>query len=185
MTDRHDPLAGLAQHRLHLAAGLALARPGAHRADGDHRLRALDHGVVGPEQTEVGPQGVGERRAVHDVLVGHVAVGEHDLLDAVLLHELRHLGLVAGRDAVGVQPAGQLGGVLAVLDVRDLGRGERHDLVLLVVAEVGVEVVEVAPRSSHDEDFRAFGHAHSCGLWVPPRHDPLSGRRSEDLVDVR
>ena len=100
---------------------------------------------------------------MHHVLVGHVAVGEHDLLHAVLLDQLRHLRLVVDRDALGVQPAGQLGRVLAVVDVRDLRRREGDDLVRFVVAEVRVEVVEVPARGAHDEDLRLVGHAHSSG----------------------
>ena len=46
VTDADDLLAGLAQHGLDLARGLALAGAGAHGADGDHRLGALDHDLV-------------------------------------------------------------------------------------------------------------------------------------------
>ena len=57
VTDGDDLLAGLAQHGLDLARGLALAGAGAHGADGDHRLGRLDHRVVGAHQAKVGSPG--------------------------------------------------------------------------------------------------------------------------------
>ena len=185
VTDADDLLAGLAQHGLDLARGLALAGAGAHGADGDHRLGALDHDLVRAHQHEVGAERVHQRRAVHDVLVGHVGVGEDDDFDAVLLDELGHLGLVVDRDAVRVVRTGELGRVLAVVDVRDLRGREGDDLVLLPLAEVGVEVVEVATRGSHDEDFGSLCHAHSCGCRSLRATILVSGRRSEHFVDVR
>ncbi len=56
------------------------------------------------------------------------------------------------RDAVGVERSGERGGVAAVVDARDLGGGEGDDLVVGVVAEHGVEVVEIATAGAHDDD---------------------------------
>ena len=139
--------------------GLALAASGSHCADGDDGLRGLDLGVLGPEEGEGGAGGVHEGAEAHDVLVGDVGVGEHALVDLELLDELGEVGLGVDRDSLRVELAGEGGRVLAVVDVGDLRRGEGHDVVVLVVAEEGVEVVEVAPRGSDDDDV-ALGHVN-------------------------
>ena len=64
---------------------------------------------------------------------------------------------------VGVERARQLRRVAAAVDVRDLGRGEGHDPARGVLAEDGVEVVEVAAGGSHDDD--PGGHE---GSFRPP-----------------
>ena len=136
----------------HLAGGLALARAGPDGADGDDGLAALDHRVAGAEEDEVGAGGQDLGGLVHDVLVGDVAVGEMDVVDLVGGDELVELGLGVDRDALGIELAGQGRGILAAFDVRDLGGGEGDDLVVGIVAEEGVEVVEVAPGGAHDDD---------------------------------
>ena len=61
---------------------LALAGPRPHGAHGHHRDRRVEHRRVRPEQREVGPGRQDLARAVHHVLVRHVRVREHDLVDA-------------------------------------------------------------------------------------------------------
>src|SRR5438552_685553 len=77
----------------HLAGGLALARAGPDRAHGDDGDLRLEHGVVRAEQDPGGAGGHGCRRAVHDVLVGDVGVGEHDLVDVQVPDEIGQLVL--------------------------------------------------------------------------------------------
>jgi hypothetical protein len=65
----------------------------------------------------------------------------------------------------------------------DLGSGEAHDLVPLVVAEVGVEIVEIPSRGSQDEDpSRATFHALQIANFGPTNKargpkDPVSSLR--------
>jgi hypothetical protein len=80
---------------------------------------------------------------VHDVLVGHVGVGEHDLVDVLAPDELWQLVLGKDPDAVRVALAGERRRVDAAVDVRDLRRREGDDLDVLPAAVDDVEVVEV------------------------------------------
>jgi hypothetical protein len=91
---------------------------------------------------------------VHDVLVRHVRVGEDDFVDSALAHERLELFLRTDRDPVGIEAAGELGRVHAAVDVRDLCRGERDDVVFVAVAVDDVEVVEVSSCGAGDEDAR-------------------------------
>lgn len=167
VADGDDFLAGLEQGVDNLARGLALAAAGAHGGDADQGLVALDGHLGTAEQGEAGPGGVDDGGLVHHVLVGHVGVGEDDGVDAVGGDQLFDLAFVVDRDTVGVELAGELGRVLAAVDVGDLGGGESDDLELLVVAEVGVEVMEVASGGAHDEDFFLL-HENSPKLrrWI-------------------
>src|SRR5512140_2777625 len=134
------------------AAGLALAGTGPDGANGDDGPAALDHRGAGAEQDEVGPGGLGPGGHVHDVLVGQVAVGEVDVVDLVCGDESLHLGLGLDGDALGIELAGEDRGILAAGDVRDLrGRDSDHPIVG-IVTEIGVEIVEVAPRGAEDQD---------------------------------
>ena len=90
---------------------------------------------------------------MHDVFVGDVAVGEIDLGHAVLLDQGVELFLGEDGDAVGIELAGQDGRVFPAVDVGNLGGGEGDDLEIRIVAEVGVEVVEIAAGRAHDDDF--------------------------------
>jgi hypothetical protein len=55
------------------------------------------------------------------------------------------------RDAVRIAVAGERCRIRAVVDERDLRRGERDDLGIGVVPIDGVEVMEVTPRGTHDQ----------------------------------
>ena len=87
---------------------------------------------------------------MHHVLVRHIGVSEDYLADIILLNKLCKLRFRGDRDASGVKPAGQLPWVAAPFDIWDLRGRKCHDLIAIVIAEIGVEVVEVAPRSTHD-----------------------------------
>ena len=89
---------------------------------------------------------------MHHVLVGHVRVGEHNLLDVVLADEIFELGLRANRNAVRIELTGQQRGVDAPCDVRDLRRREGEHVVLLAAAVDDVEIVEVPPGRTRDDN---------------------------------
>src|SRR6185503_14923217 len=73
-------------------------------------------------------------------------------VDVLLADEARERALVVDRDAVRIAVAGELLRIGAVVDERDLRRGEGDDLVLGSAAVRHVEVVEVAACRAHDED---------------------------------
>jgi hypothetical protein len=95
---------------------------------------------------------------VHDILVGHVGIGEYHLVDLVPADEIYQLVFGVDGDAVWVEAPGQLGRIDATCDVWDLGSSKGHDFVLLVVAKENVKVVKVATGSAHDQD---TGTGHS------------------------
>ncbi len=68
------------------------------------------------------------RSLVHDVLVRHVAVGKHDLVDLQIWIRLYQLAFRVNRDPFRVERSGQSGRILAAFDVRDLGGGKCHHL---------------------------------------------------------
>ena len=167
MADDDHLLPHLLEQVAHVAGGLALATAGAHGADGDDRLAALQHRRPAAHQTEIGPGRHHQRAAVHHVLVGHVGVGEHHLIHFPLADQRRQFRLRVDGNPVGVQFPGQFGGVSPPLDVGYLGGGEGDHLVGRVVAEIDVEVVEVAPGGSHDDDsYPSLAHLKS----PLPRH---------------
>ena len=163
--DDRELLAHLEQDVGHPAGGLALPAARADRADRDDREPALDHRPVRADQLEVGPRGEHDARLVHQILVRHVGVREDHQLDALLLDELLELLLVIDRDALGVERAGELGRILASLDVRDLRRRERDHLVVLVLAVDAVEVVEIPAGRPHDENLRPL-HTHTSASFI-------------------
>ena len=90
---------------------------------------------------------------MHDILVGHIRIREDHLFHAVFFDQLWEVAFGVDGDALRVERSGQLGGIQATFDVRDLGGCESHDLVFLVPAEERIEVMEVAACGAHDEGF--------------------------------
>jgi hypothetical protein len=155
-----DSLTALAEQRGDVPGGLALAAAGADRADGDDGLGGGEGRVVRGEQAEACSSRKRPRGDVHHVLVGHVGIGEDDLVDALVADEVGEVFLGPDRDALWVEIACQLGGIDAAVDVRDLRRGERDDLVLLTAPIDEVEVVEVAaggPRNHYTRARHVYG----------------------------
>jgi hypothetical protein len=84
--------------------------------------------------------------------MGHVAVGEDHVMDALPAAEGVDIGLVHDRDALRIEPPGEGRGVPPPADARDLGGGEGDDLDGRIVPVDDVEVVKVAPGRPQDHD---------------------------------
>ncbi len=151
MADGDDLLAHLLEQVRHVAGGLRLAAARAHRAHRDHRFAGRHHGVPGADQTEVGARSDHRRGLGHHVLIVDVRIGEDDLIHPEIADQVRELAFGMDWDSLRIVRPGQLGGVAAAIDVRDLCRGECDDLVTGVAPEEGVEVVEIAPCGAHDQ----------------------------------
>jgi hypothetical protein len=102
------------------------------------------------------------------VVVGHVRVREHDLIDLVLADQVFELAFGMDRDALGVELTGEERRVDAPGDVRDLRRREGDHLVLLAAAKEDVEVVEVPPGRSCDENSRLH-HVYELCIYTSDR----------------
>ncbi len=157
MPDGHDLLPGLLERRGHGPGRLGLPDAGADRGDGHRRDRGLEHRGVRPEQLEVRARGEHLARPVHHVLVRDVGVREDHVVHVQVDDQPPELVLLVDRDAAGVAVPREDGGVRSVIDVGDLGRGERDDVGLGVVPVDDVEVVEVAAGGSHDQDTTQHG----------------------------
>ena len=118
----------------------------------------VKHRAPRAEQHEVGAGGQGAGGQMHHGGMRDVAVGEHDLVHLLPPADGLEVGLVLDRDPVGIARAGQGGRVATVAGAGDLGPGEGDDVGGGVVAVDHVEVVEVAPRRSQDENARV----HAC-----------------------
>ena len=158
MAQHGDALPGFAEQFGDAPSRLALARARADSADRHRRLRGSEHRLPRRDQLV---RRAGRERAradVHDVFVRDVGVGEDDDVDLVFADELLQRRLRQDRNSFRIQRPRQLGGVAAVVDVRDLRRGERDDLVGRTVPVDEVEVVEVAAGCPCDQD-SSPGHA--------------------------
>jgi hypothetical protein len=69
------------------------------------------------------------------------------------------------RNTLGVSFAGQFGWILSAFNIRDLGCGKRHNVVLFIVPVVGVEVVEIPSRCTYDDDI-ILRHIHISFLFT-------------------
>ena len=143
-----DPQSRLEEYLAHPAGGLALATPGPDGADGHHRLDARQHRGRGPEKAEVRPCRQDGGGLVHHVHMRQIRVGENDFVDVLASDEVGQLCLRDDGNAVGIKRAGKRCRVRAVVDAGNLSGGEGHNLRRVIVAEHGVEVVEVAPSGA-------------------------------------
>ena len=127
MPDEDDVEARVAQDPADAAAGLALPAARPDGADGDDRLRALEHRPLRAEQPEVRAGGEHRRGLVHHLGVREIRVREHDLVDALRADQGGELLLGVDRDPVRVERPGERRRVAAVGDARDLRGGEGDD----------------------------------------------------------
>ena len=159
MSDDHDLPAGSREQLGHPSTGLALSGSGACGAHGYDGLRGFHHRLSGAEQHVGGSGGHRTGAEMHHVLVRDIAVGEHDYVHAVLCDQRFHLALGVDRDAIRVALSRENGRITPPLDVRDLRRREGYDLVVLIAAKEGVEVVKVTSGRAKNEN--ALGHQTS------------------------
>ena len=95
----------------------------------------------------------------------NVAVGEDDLVDRFAPTHVPEIGLVDDGNTVRVAAASKLARIAPTADAGDLGRGERYDLESWVITIHHVEVMEVAPCGTHDDDScRCFTVRHVLAL---------------------
>ena len=161
--------AAAAQMLREKAGHLGLAAPRAHGADRDHREVRLQHRGVRTRKQEARAERECARGQVHDRLVRHVAIGEHDLSHLLAARDGLELALLHDGNALRIEGTRELGRVAPSADARNLGRREGDDLDARVVAIEHVEVVEVAPgRAENDEPGfrRAIGGHGSRSLMM-------------------
>jgi len=124
------------------------------------------------------------RRQLHNVLIADVGIREDNLGHFVFADQLAELRLRNDRDAVGVQLARQRGRITAIVDMRNLRRGEGDDVEIGVVAEVDVEVVKIPPAGARDE--HAFrGHKSLLALVENPERAAANRRRRSSPACAR
>src|SRR5450759_5141568 len=82
---------------------------------------------------------------------GNVRIGENNLFDLVFFDQLEQVGLGKDGNTFWIQFPSKLRRIRATLDVGDLGCSESHHFIVLVIAEIDIEIVEVAPGGAHDE----------------------------------
>src|SRR5881396_15706 len=98
------------------------------------------------------------RNSAPDVRVVDVGVGEDARLGIERLDEPGELVLGKNRDPIRIEFPREGRGILPGLDSRNLRRGKRDDAVRRIVAEVDVEIVEVAARGPEDDDLARLRH---------------------------
>ena len=133
----------------------ALAGTCSRRGDREHRKSRFELGVRGAEQGEARARCLDDTGAVHHVGVRQIAVGQEHEVHRVPSNEIRQLFLRVDRDVGVVAGTGQLLRERALLDERNLIRGEAADAKLRSIAKEPQEVVEVAPRGAHDDAVEA------------------------------
>ena len=158
MAQHGNALPGFAEQFCDAPCRLALTGARADGADRHRRLRRSEHRLPRGDEFVRRARRQRARADVHHVLVRHVRVGEDDHVDLVLADELLERGLRQDRNALWIQRPRQRGGVPAIVDVRNLRRGERDHLVRRAVPVDEVEVVKVAARCARDQH-SSSGHA--------------------------
>ena len=89
---------------------------------------------------------------MHDVHMGHIAIGKHHLVNLSGSAQCLQLGFVDDRHAIGVEPACEFRRVMAPGNPRDLCRRERDNFDRWIVAIDDVKVMKVAACSTQDHD---------------------------------
>ena len=181
MAHHHQLPAQPPQFLRHPARGGALAAAGSHRAHRHYRHPRRHLCAFGPQQPEVGPGRHRPRGQVHHRRVGDVAVGEDYGFRSTLADQRLQLLFCHDGNPFRIERAGQLRRIGAVGDVGNLRGCERHHPVVRVVPIHYVEVVEIPPCCSQNDDplhsrapfpdFLPIGEARDGPF--PPRGYPI------------
>ncbi len=94
---------------------------------------------------------------MHQIIVGHITIREHNLIHIMLFDEFRQLLLGIDRNPFGIPRSRQLRWIPPLLNPRNLSGGECHNIIRSVIAEEDIEIMEVSARSAHDQHF-SFSH---------------------------
>jgi len=89
---------------------------------------------------------------VHHGGVREVAVRQADPVDALVLDQPRRILFRIDGYTASVQMARQCGWIVSPRDVRNLGRREGNHAIGWIVTEDRVEIMEIAPGCTHDND---------------------------------
>src|SRR4029078_1715499 len=116
-------------------------------------------------------------RHMHHMLMGDVAVSEHDFIDGMSAAQSLELRLFEDRDAARVKPPGKGRRIAATIDIGHLSCRESDDLNRRIVAVDDIEIVEVPSGGSHDDDASAPKTALLAGLLQRFRSGKLASRR--------
>ena len=128
----------------------AFTRTGAGGGDGNHGATGLETGVIRPQQHKTRARRLHARGLVHHFTVIEIAVGEKHEFYLVVCNQCFQLTLVVNRNVVGIAIPGQLPGIAARGNKRNLGGGKRADTKLRVLQKEGAEIVKVAPGGAHN-----------------------------------
>ena len=89
---------------------------------------------------------------MHDLFMGHIAVGEDDLVDILGSAEFFELRFVDNRNSVRIQGAGQGRGIAPPGNARDLARREGDHPGSRVFAVHDIEIVKVASGCPQEDN---------------------------------
>jgi hypothetical protein len=84
------------------------------------------------------------------MLIGDIAIGESTLIDFQLFNQLGKIFLRINPNTFWIKRACQFGRVLSTFDIRDLCGRKCDHIEELVVAIVGVKIVEISSRRTDD-----------------------------------
>jgi len=187
----HHPASRFPQDRRNPPGGLALAGAGPRRTDGHDRDRRAEHGMPRTQQQVIRSRRQGLGGQVHDMFVGDVRVTEDHHVHLLLSDHSRQFAFGIDRHTVRIPGPGQLGGIPAAGDVRNLSGGEPHHLVVGAIAEPDVEVVKIASRRPQNQNplhmpSSPFGSGGPRGLPPPPEaRRKAGGRRRQPTTGTR
>jgi hypothetical protein len=98
------------------------------------------------------------------MLMGDVAVSEHDFIDGMSAAQCLELRLFEDRDASRVKPPGKGRRIAATIDIGNLSCRESDHFNGRIVAVDDIEIVEVPSGGSHDDDASAPKTALLAGV---------------------
>ena len=94
------------------------------------------------------------------MLMRHVAVREHDIVDRQFPDQVCEFGLGINRDACRIMRTRERRWISTRRNARYLGGGKRDYAIARVSAKAHVEIVKIAAGRPEDNDFARCVHVH-------------------------
>ena len=150
MAHCHNLETHLHQHFDYFARGLAFSAACSYSAYRNDGFSTLDLCLRRSQQHEIGSGGIHYGAHTHHFVVSDIAVGEYTDIRFQFTYQFYQICFGMNGNSLWVKLSGKFRRIFPAVDIGNLCCSKCHNIVHLVVAEIGVEIVKITTSCADD-----------------------------------